>query len=367
KVPATVLSRCQRYDFKRITPDDMVARLKELMAGEHIEAEDKALKYIARKADGAMRDAISLFDQSVSSMTGTVLRYEDALKALGTVDSEILSRYLQAILTDDTNEALALIDRVRSDGRELGQFVQDFIWYLRNLLLLMTADAPADLLEMSQEDWTRLAAEGQMTRPEELMSLIRLYSSLYNEMRSAADKRVLLEVATIKATRPMTEKSDEALLARLGRLERRLDQLAKDGFRAASAAEEKPQEKAPEGGQKKKVTVSAAQWADLQLIKKNWPALTAETDHQCAQLLKKVWLEPRDGGVMGIVFPDNFTANMAKRFGALEQLKRIIASKYQKDLNFDLRAAGLKEEEPVFISNEELARINMTVEVETED
>ena len=367
KVPATVLSRCQRYDFKRITPDDMVARLRELMAGEHIEAEDKALKYIARKADGAMRDAISLFDQSVSSMTGSVLRYEDAIKALGTVDSEVLSRYLQALLTDDTNEALALIDKVRSDGRELGQFVQDFIWYLRNLLLLMTADAPADLLEMSQEDWMRLAAEGQMTRPEELMSLIRLYSSLYNEMRSAADKRVLLEVATIKATRPLTEKTDEALLARLGRLERRLDQLSRDGLRTAPPAEEKTQEKAADDKKQKTVAVSAAQWADLQLIKKNWSSLMAETDHQCAQLLRKVWPEPRDGGVMGIVFPDNFTANMAKRFGALEQLKRVIASKYQKDLNFDLRVAGLKEEEPVFISNEELSRINMTVEVETED
>ena len=367
KIPATILSRCQRYDFHRITPQDMVARLKELMAGEGIQAEEKALKYIARKADGAMRDAISLFDQSVSALNGKTLGYEDALKALGTVDSEILSRYLEAILLDDTTEALGVIEEVRSEGRELGQFVQDFIWYLRNLLLLMTADAPADLLEMSEEDWLRLSSESKMTKPEELMVLIRLFSSLYNDMRGAADKRILLEVATIRATRPAAGKTDEALLARLTRLERKLEKLEKEG--PVRLPEEKPEAARASAKEEKPaaVTVSPAQWEDLKLIRENWDGLLGSLDHQGAQLLRNTWLEPKDGGVMGLVFPDNFTANMVRRFGVLDQLSRKITEKYRKTIRFDVRTRGLKEAEPLFtVSEEELSQFHMKIETEDE-
>ena len=368
KVPATVLSRCQRYDFHRITTEDMVIRLKELMAGEGIEAEEKALKYIARKADGAMRDAISLFDQSVSSLNGGKLGYEDALRALGTVDSEVLSRYLRAILLDDTNEALAVIEEVRGAGRELGQFVQDFIWYLRNLLMLMSADAPAELLEMSEEDWLRLEEEGHMTRPDELMQLIRMYSSLYNDLRGAADKRVLLEVATIKATRPATENDSEALASRLTRLERQIEQLKKSGIRAEAVSaptESKPT--AVPAEQKKEIKISPAQWEDLQNMKQRWPELLSYMDYQAAQLLKTAWLEPRDGGVMGLVFRDNMTANIVKRFGALEQLQQVINDQMGKSVRLDPRVAGREEKEPVYISSKDLAQIHMHIDIDTEE
>ena len=372
KIPATILSRCQRYDFHRITPEDIVMRLKELMAGEGIEAEEKALRYIARKADGAMRDAISLFDQSVSALNGKKLGYEDALKALGTVDSEVLSRFLQAILLDDTTEALSVIETVRSEGRELGQFVQDFIWYLRNLLLLMSADAPADLLEMSEEDWLRLSSESKMTKPEELMALIRLFSSLYNEMRGAADKRVLLEVATIRATRPAAEKTDEAVLARLTRLERKLEKLEKEGpVRAAdtspAAGSSQVQTEPSKAAAPEPIRVSPAQWEDLKLIRENWNSLLGSLDHQAAQLLKTAWLEPKDGGIMGLVFPDTFTANMVRRFGVLEQLSKVIAEKYKKSIRFDPRTKSLKETEPVFaVSEEDLSQFHITIETEDE-
>ncbi len=367
KVPATVLSRCQRYDFHRISADDMVARLKELMAGEAIEADEKALRYIARKADGAMRDAISLFDQSVSSLNGGPLRYEDALRALGTVDSEVLSRYLRAILLDDTNEALSVIEEVRSAGRELGQFVQDFIWYLRNLLLLMSADAPAELLEMSEEDWLRLAEEGRMTRPDELMYLIRLFSSLYNDLRGAADKRVLLEVATIKATRPAAESDPEALAARLTRLERQIGLLKKNGIRTQTDSDDKPQAPAEEKPEQKKIALEPARWEDLQEMKSHWQELMARLDYQSAQLIRRAWLEPRDGGVMGLVLPDNMTANLVKRFGVLEQLQQVVNEQMGRTVRFDPRTAGLEEKEPVYISNDDLAQIHMHIDLDTEE
>lgn len=367
RLPATIISRCLRFDFKRITSDDILGRLKELMAGEAVQAEEKALKYIARKADGGMRDAISLFDQCISATAGEKLTYEGALKALGTVDSEVLSRFLRALLMDDTQEVLDIISLIRSEGRELSQFVQDFIWYLRNLLLLMTADAPADLLEMSEEDWLRLRDESMMTAPEELMHLIRLFSALYNDMRSAADKRILLEVAAIQATRPAQGQNPEALLSRITRLERGLDKLEKSGGMGSSQAplpvipetpaEEKPQEE-------RVIKLDPATWQDLQDIKKRWQEILGDLSYQNAQLLKKGWMEPKDGGVLSLVLPDNFTVNMAKRFGALEQLEQSLEKKFHKKVRFDLRVAGLKEQEPVFVSDADLSQINMEIEME---
>lgn len=365
KLPATIVSRCQRFDFRRITPEDILGRLKELAEKEGVQAEEKALKYIARKADGALRDAISLFDQCLSALEpGQALGYGEALKALGTVDSEVLSRFLRALLMDDTGAALELIEEVRGAGRELSQFVQDFTWYLRNLLLLMSAEAPADLLEMAEEDWLRLREESQMTRPEELMGLIRLFSALLNEMRGAADKRILLEMAVIRATRPQEAAEPEALLGRLTRLERKLEQLENRGTVPTplpKLPKEASAEKAGEAAVKK---LDRAKWDDLTQMKERWPRILGSLDYQNAQLLKKAWLEPRDGGVMGLVSPDNFTANMIRRFGGLEKLREIVQAQYQKEVVFDLRVAALKEREPVFVSDEELARINMQIEVE---
>lgn len=379
-IPVTVLSRCQRYDFHRITPGDMVARLKELMAGESIEAEEAALSYIARKADGAMRDAISLFDQCVSAMPGQILRYEDVLKALGTVDSAVLSRYFRALLTDDATDALNLIQEMRQEGRDLGHFVTDFVWYLRNLLVLMTSDAPPDVLELSREDWVRLSEEGQMTSPEELMTLIRLFSALGGDMRNAADKRVLLEVATIQGIRPQTGETQEALSARLRALERSVERLAREGIAPGkSAPSEAPAAEAAQTARSRKadsektgetgetVKLTPAQWEDLQLIRQHWNELLGELDYQSVQLLKRSRLEPLDNGVLRVVFPDTFTANMVKSFGTLSRLEQLTAAKYQKSLRFDLRTAKKDEKEPVYITDEELSGIHMKIETDTEE
>ena len=365
-IPATVQSRCQRYDFHRITTKDIVDRLRELTEKEQVKAQDAALYYIARKADGALRDAISLFDQSISAMPGEELRYEDALRALGTVDSEILSRSLRAVLQEDTNGALSLLDEVRSQGRELGQYVQDLIAYLRNLLFLMTADAPAELLEMSEEDWLRLKDEALMTTPEELMSLIRLFSRLLRDMRGASDKRILLEVAMIQATRPLTGEDSQEILARLASLERKAEKW--QGAPAASAEKEalslaeKPEEEA-----KPVIKLSPAKWEDLQLLKNNWKEMMQKLPYPSGQLLREVWIDPQDGGIMRMVFPDSFAANLVKRFGTLEQLRALVEQEYGKIMRFDVSVRGKKEQEPVYISDMELSRINMPVEIDSED
>ena len=360
RILPTVLSRCQRYDFRRITTQDIIDRLKELAEGEGAQADAAALGYIARKADGGLRDAISLFDQCLSACGKERLTYEKALAALGTVDSDILSRLLRALLADDTSEALNVVEEVRNAGGDLGQFVQDFIWYLRNLLLLMCAEASNDLLEMSETDWMRLAEEARMTEPDELMRYIRLFSALYNDMRGAADKRVLLEVAVIKATRPAMEEDLSALTGRIAQLERKVEKLPAQ-MAQAPAKIQPAAAPAPEAPKKK---LDRARWEDLQLLQENWNEVLRGMPYQASLPLKNVWLSPREEGVMELVFPDPFAKNTAEKFRSLEQLGETVEKRYGKVFRFDGRVAGRKESKPVFVPDSELAAIRMPIEWE---
>lgn len=136
KIPVTILSRCQRYDFRRITAETITARLQELTDKEGVETEEKALRYIAKAADGSMRDALSLLDQCIAFYLNQKLTYDHVLDVLGAVDTEVYSKLLRMTLERNLPGVMAEIEELVIQGRELGQFVTDFTWYLRNLLLL---------------------------------------------------------------------------------------------------------------------------------------------------------------------------------------------------------------------------------------
>ena len=152
KIQVTILSRCQRYDFKRISVETICGRLQELLEHERAEAEEKALRYIARSADGAMRDAISLLDQCIAFYPGQMLTYENVLDVLGAADIDVFSGLLPKVLAQDVAGVIAAVEHLIAEGRELGQFVVDFTWYLRNLLLIKSSEEMQDALDMSGED-----------------------------------------------------------------------------------------------------------------------------------------------------------------------------------------------------------------------
>ena len=135
KIPITILSRCQRYDFKRITIDTIAARLSELMVKEGVEVEERAIRYIAKAADGSMRDALSLLDQCIAFYLGQKLTYDHVLEVLGAVDTEVFSKLLREIIHRDVVKVLGTLEELIMQGRELSQLATDFTWYMRNLLL----------------------------------------------------------------------------------------------------------------------------------------------------------------------------------------------------------------------------------------
>ena len=185
KIPVTILSRCQKYDFKRISVDTITNHLVSLMEKEKVDADEKALRYIARAADGSMRDALSLLDQCIAFYLGQTLTYDNVLEVLGTADTSVFSALLRNILNHDSIAALDIIDSIITEGRELSQFLSDFLWYLRNLLILKDQEGAEESLDMSKETIAALKEECSMVDTIALLRYIRLLSELSNQIRTA--------------------------------------------------------------------------------------------------------------------------------------------------------------------------------------
>ena len=168
KIPITILSRCQRYDFKRITIDTIAARLADLMQKENIEVEEKAIRYVAKAADGSMRDALSILDQCIAFYLGQKLTYDNVLEVLGAVDTEVFSRLLRELLERNVAKVMKSLDELVMQGRELSQLAADFTWYLRNLLLAKSSDNMEDVLDVSTENLAQLKEEAQMIENDTL-------------------------------------------------------------------------------------------------------------------------------------------------------------------------------------------------------
>lgn len=224
KIPVTIMSRVQRYDFHRITIETIHDRLKELADAEGVVIEDKALTYIAKAGDGSMRDAISLMDQCIAFYIGEELTYDKVLNNLGAVDTEIFSKLLRAIIAHNTNEAIGVVEEIVTLGRALDQFVNDFIWYLRNLMLLTSDANMENALEMSSENLARLKEEAAMVDMEVVMRYIRIASELLAQMKYSTQKRVMLEIAIVKLCCPQMEKDFGSLVDRIGQLEQKMEE-----------------------------------------------------------------------------------------------------------------------------------------------
>ena len=209
KIPVTIMSRCQRYDFHRISIETIADRLSELMKAENIVVEDKAIRYVAKAADGSMRDALSLLDQCIAFHLGEELKYDDVLDVLGAVDIAIFSNMYKTIRENDVARCMNLMEDIIMQGRDLSQFVTDFIWYLRNLLLIKTTrdtDKIEDVIEVSKDNIADMMEDAKEADVDTLMRHIRVLSELSNDMKTSTQKRVKAEVTFIKLMRPSMEK-----------------------------------------------------------------------------------------------------------------------------------------------------------------
>lgn len=228
KVPITILSRCQKYDFRRITVQTISDRLMDLMDREGVSVEKKAIDYIAKAADGSMRDALSLLDQCIAFYLGETLTYEKCLDVLGAVDTEVFIRLLSTVEEKNVDGAIALIDEIIWQGRELGQFILDFTWFMRNLLLLKSSANARDMLDLSKENLDAMEQMAAKVSLDELMRYIRIFSELSNNIKYASQKRVILELAVIKLCVPEMEQNYDSIIQRMDDLTKRLELIEKN-------------------------------------------------------------------------------------------------------------------------------------------
>ncbi|MGN0158832.1 MAG: DNA polymerase III subunit gamma/tau [Brotaphodocola sp.] len=381
KIPITVLSRCQRYDFKRISIETITSRLKELTAAENIAVEDRALTYVAKAADGSMRDALSLLDQCVAFHYGSLLTYDNVLEVLGTVDTEVFSELLRAILAKNTIDCIRMLEEMVIQGRELGQFVTDFIWYLRNLLVLKSADDAETMLEMSEDNLKQLREETKMVDSDILMRYIRIFSDLSNQLRYASQKRVLIEVALIKLTKPQMEQNLDSILQRLNEIEARLDdrpvfdpemmkQMAAQmsggmaGVQAgisSQAAEAADPAEIPQ-----KVAIPKAQLEDLNLIRQDWGKIVRDLGGSIRPSFRDTMLEPSGDSCLCVVFSSPESYAIGSRPTVLGELEKYIEEQYGKEIYFKSRLKNAGERlNTIYVSDDDLKQaIHMEISIE---
>lgn len=223
KIPITISSRCQKYEFRRISVETISDRLMELLGREQIEAEKKAVDYIAKAADGSMRDALSILDQCIAFNIGKELTYENVLDTIGAVDIDVFARLLDCVIKLDVVGAIDLVDEVVWQGRELSRFVSEFTWFLRNVLLVKVSPEADQKLDMSAENLERLRQLAAQIDTDALIRYINIFSDTSVNIKYAVQKRIVLELAVIKLCKPEMETDYSALLDRVRVLEQKLE------------------------------------------------------------------------------------------------------------------------------------------------
>lgn len=377
KIPITILSRCQRYDFKRISIDTIAGRLAELTQAEQIDVDDRALRYVARAADGSMRDALSLLDQCVAFHFGEKLTYDNVLEVLGAVDNRVFSKLFQAVLASDTKACIREIEEMIIQGRDLSQLVNDFVWYMRNLLIAKTTDEPGDMLDMSEENLAVLKEEATGVDTETLMRYIRIFSELSGQLRYASQKRILVEIAFIKLTTPSMEQNLDSILQRITLLEQKMQEMPDNLQKLASLAPAAGQaassktavvETPPEP---KTVSLPPAQYEDLMLMRKEWGRIASLSQlvGSIRLSLPKTSVEPAGEGCLCIVCTDENTFGIINREPELKNLQEVVQEKYKKTLQFKVRLeSSAVPQRTVYVSDEDLKNaIHTDVIVEEDD
>lgn len=197
RLPQTILSRCQRFDFKRITTKDIIINMRNICQNLDINIEDKVLHLIARNSDGAMRDALSLLEQCVSFSSGEI-KYEDAIGILGIVNYDFIFNIVDNIIEKNTEEVLILIDEVIESGKDISQFIKDLIHQFRNLMIVKTSKNPAELIEIDQESLNKYIEQTNKISLDFILRSLEILTEADEKSKWSTQPRIILEVAIIQ-------------------------------------------------------------------------------------------------------------------------------------------------------------------------
>lgn len=358
KIPITILSRCQRYDFRRLSLQEIRTQLTDILEAEGISADEKAVTYLAYQADGSSRDGLSLLEQCISYLPDQRLSYERVLDVLGAVDQSVYVELLRTVLNRDVHAAVEATDRLLATGRDLSQFVNEFIWYLRNIMLIQTENPGEELLGVSRENLERMREEAEDMDLNEVMRYIRILSELYNRMRNSAAKRVLFELALVKMMRPETEDDHESILARLSELEARINGVKRQDIPSVSSKAET----GPEAEAVPEVTVSAATYEDYQRIASDWQDIVLDLSPLSRSFFRDASVSADQADRISVLFTDKLSYDAVTAGKRENDLKNALEARYGKTFSLSIRLLGKGEPEPRIVSASRISGINMEIQ-----
>ena len=218
KLPITILSRCQRLDFKRVPMVKIIARLREIADNENITISEPSLALIARKGDGSMRDSITCFDQ-VLAFCGNDVTEEDVATIVGVVDRRLLSELSAAVFSGDTQKTLESVNRVDMFGYNIRQFTQELIGHFRRLLIVRSVPKPGEILDLTESELDDLKRQGESHSPNDIQRRLTMLVKAEGEMAHSSSPRLLLEMALLKVCTMQPVMPLQQLIERIRHLE----------------------------------------------------------------------------------------------------------------------------------------------------
>ncbi len=312
KVPPTIQSRCQRFDFRRISAEDITSSLSKISQKENIDIELNAIKYIAALAEGAMRDALSLLDQCISFHYGEHIAMEMVQGVLGTADKSYFFMLVDALKSYDSQGCLEIINKLIQDGKDVSQFVTELIDHLRNLLVAKAVGENGSSLNLTIESYQRILSQSKDISQEALISYINTFSGVLGQIKYSGSGRILFEIACIKACNPQAGLSDDQdnLKLRLERLEKLEERLTAAPSPLPASAPSHNEEKKTKPEKKPKAAV-----ADFERVKEGWSGFVDSVKQQILlkQLLAQAKPEYINQELLYILVSDKSSLSLLNR------------------------------------------------------
>lgn len=328
QIPQTILSRCQRYDFRRIKPSEIIVRLKEIAYGEGFDITEEAYALIARLGDGSMRDAISVLERVVSAH-GSHITYENITETLGVVPIDAEFEMAKALLENDADKIFAVLGKIIDSGIDLNVFADSLIAHFRNLIVCKVSSSPDELIDYSDDEIVKFKAVAANASYERLSYISDRLTEAKSNAKWVKSPRVVYETAFIKMCRPELDTSPEAILVRMSDMEEKLRNGSFTVRAEASAAEEitpeKKEEKKPSGKLYCPIPPERLNASNpIVVVAKKWEKITAAVikhNPHLASALLNVGMTIDDEGIILLY---NRSSELGAYNIAASQLKNII-------------------------------------------
>ena len=345
KIPATILSRCQRFDFKRVTVKDISSRMKYICEKEGIEADEKALNLIARNSQGALRDALSILDQCIS-FEGHTITYNDVIELLGSVNIEQLFELADSIIKENTKKSLQILNDFIIWGKDVRNLVNDLIDHFRNLMVCKISNDLDDIISLPEETIDLLKQQASTIDTNNLIRILNILSETQDSMKVSSNPRVLMEVTMMKIAQPMFDESKEALIKRIENLEKKIKSgdikvnhisTAKsvDNFNENGEAEDNSQEIQQEDN----IEYENLKSDDVKLIQKSWKNILQKMKEDKEQVTRALLQDVDSFNVsedtLYIIFTDNYSFAKSRLDSpkTIEYVEKVIKEVLNRNFN----------------------------------